>query len=111
MFRKDAIANKTLGETLLYFVTSVALRTNTKFSAQKWVMQDVATHIHTTLFNGNTNDAGSALTLAERFNEMAESASVLSNSYSFLKACATLCEEYYETVYHIHNEEADTLPF
>lgn len=111
MKRKDTIANKTLGESLLFFVTSVALGTNAKFSAQKRVLQDVATHIHTTLFNKEYSDIDGALILAERFSGMSDDTTINWNSHDFLRACATLCTEYYEIVHHIYNKEVDNLPF
>ena len=112
MYRKDAIAFMTIGEQLLYFCTSVATGTHQKHSAQKRVIQDVMTHVYTTLLNNQVDEAKAATTLAERFTHYAENDGTITwCSHDFLNACATLCLEYAETIHHLYNEELDTLPF
>ena len=70
------------------------------------------THVHTTLFKQQVDEVAAAITLAETFTNYAENDGTITIcSYDFLNACAELCTEYAETIYHLHNEELDTLPF
>lgn len=112
MFRKDAVANKTLGETLLYFICSVATNTNVKHSAPDSVTRTAMSMVHSHLFTGKTNDYDTAQTLDSAFTELAKTNTTLTfESQEFLLACAMLCHDYAETVYHLCNEEAEHLPF
>jgi hypothetical protein len=112
MFRKDAVANMTIGEQLLYFCTSVATGTHQKHSAQKRVIKDVMTHVYMDLLRTQVDECKAATALAQKFIDYSENDGTITLcSYEFLNACATLCLDYAETIHHLYNEELDTLPF
>jgi hypothetical protein len=111
MTRKDTIANMTLGETLQAAIIKSLTLTFTPVIFVESVI--AATQmIQDQLFDGNTNDYDSAQVLSEKF----ETAAVLNYAdnpmaqqlYSDL---SELCDEYIESIYHLYNEESDTLPF
>lgn len=112
MYRKDAVDNKTLGESLLYFIGTVASGMNTKFNPDVTIVRSAYTHVYTTLFAKQVNDYDAAQTLDSLFFEMADTVPNLSIlDVEFLKACGTICRDYAEWIYHISNEEAAHLPF
>lgn len=112
MSRRDVVADKTLGETLLYFICSVATSTNVKHTAADTVTRTAMTMVHSHLFTGNVNDYSLAQSLDSAFTQLAKTNMTLSfEDQEFLLACAMLCYDYVETVYQYHNEEADALPF
>lgn len=112
MTRKDAIDNKTLGETLLYFIGTVSSGMNTKFQPAEPIVRTALTHVYTNLFSTKVNDYDKAQTLDSLFHEMADNLHGLSISdVEFLRGCGMLCRDYADWLYHLANEEAAHLPF
>lgn len=108
MTRKDTINNKTIGETLLHFCGCVATHQRGNLRVADNVIADAMTRIYFTLFTGKYSDFDGAMLLEAQFMGLVDNLYTVSkHDLDFYKELGTLCREYAETIYHLHNEEAE----
>ena len=112
MSRRDVVENKTLGESLLYFICSVATGTHVQHHASATVCRTAMAMVHSHLFTPDCkSDYEQAQLLDTAFTQLAKTNLTLTfDEQEFLYKLAVMCYDYVDLVQWFDSQEAP-LPF